>query len=365
MSKIILFASPTASLGGAERVMCNLALEYLESGCTVIFYVMSGGDRPGWAELTQYSNFKLVVRDFKSEKRSLICFAWSIYRISRLYSLDLVISSHTHVNGCLSLLRKLRVLKCRRLVARESTVIFERFSGWKKNIFYLIYKYAYGAQDLIVCQTEYMLKSLVASLGFHPASNVLVINNPVNLVSIDRRQGEPSLDKQLIDNGYAIACGRCIQLKQFDVLIKAYAASLYKSEIHLVLIGDGPELSKLKVLAEELRVSDRINFLGYVENPIPYFRYANVGVLSSSIEGFPNVILEMMASGVKKIVSTPCTEAIFSLPNIVVSKDASCASLADALREAIKVPEVYACEYRETIEERYSTRSFIETIERA
>ena len=64
---------------------------------------------------------------------------------------------------------------------------------------------------------------------------------------------------------YLIAIGRLLKTKGFDTLIRALGLVRKEGhDIHLVIIGEGPERDFLKNLAVELRLSDRIMFLGAI-----------------------------------------------------------------------------------------------------
>ena len=56
-------------------------------------------------------------------------------------------------------------------------------------------------------------------------------------------------------------------------------------------------------------LSNYITFLGYKENPYPYFKYCDVFVLPSRMEGFPNVVLEAMCFN-KPVAATTCVNVI-------------------------------------------------------
>ena len=95
-----------------------------------------------------------------------------------------------------------------------------------------------------------------------------------------------------------LAVGRLVYYKGFDVLVEA----MQDVAGHLVLIGDGPLLSSLRVRAERLGVNSRVTFAGGVANDAlgPYYHAASVFVLPSIArsEAFGIVQLEALACGV-------------------------------------------------------------------
>lgn len=330
-----LFVLPTATLGGAERVIFNFALFLLEVGHHVTVYVMSRGKKPGWEFFENSPNCEIIFNKSGSEKRSIFSSVIAISRLSKKHNYNYVFSSHVHVNAMLSLLLKASILRCTHLISRESTFIFERFFGVKRLIFFLLYRFFYGAQSLLICQTEGMKASLICNLGFRPAKKIAVIDNPVNITYIAERVRTSDAPKVSCDIVNFVACGRLVPIKGFDVLIMAYAKSLrVVHNTHLYIIGDGVERDRLELLVAELGLSDHITMLGRLDNPMPWFSVADVGVISSEREGFPNVLIEMMASGIKNIVATPCSDGIALIPNINVTQDNSIEALAESISNA-------------------------------
>lgn len=116
-------------------------------------------------------------------------------------------------------------------------------------------------------------------------------------------------------------------------------------------------------LSEKLNMSNKIIFTGNIKNPAAYFSIADIGIVSSTIEGFPNVILEMMISGTKNIVSTPCTPAIRELPNILISDHCSEKDILDLLVRSENNREDNSLLYKKYIKEFRSIKSFWNKVE--
>jgi glycosyltransferase involved in cell wall biosynthesis len=78
---------------------------------------------------------------------------------------------------------------------------------------------------------------------------------------------------------------------------------------HLTLVGSGAEEEHLKDLVEERKLSDRVTFVGHKTNPYPYMKEADLFILTSEHEGFPNVLLEANALGLP-VVAFACPGGI-------------------------------------------------------
>lgn len=332
------FASPTAVLGGAERTMFNLITYLLEDGHKVTMFIMSRGKQKGWDSIVEHPNFNMIVKEYKSEKTSLPVFFFNIFYLSYKYSYDYSFSSHTHVNGALSLMRKLKLFKTKYLINRESTFIFDRYQGAFRALLKFIYRFMYGSQDLVICQTERMKTSLIQNLGFMPAEKIEVISNPVNLSYIQRQLSQDCFDEKPFEQ-LIVGCGRLITLKKFNWLLEAFSeiAQVFPNA-GIMIIGDGPERENLKNLVKELRLEDKVIFTGKVSNPIKWFNKADIGIISSEIEGFPNVLIEMMASGTKQVITTPCTDGVNNIPYIAVTEECSCEAIQKSLKYYLDNP---------------------------
>ena len=102
-----------------------------------------------------------------------------------------------------------------------------------------------------------------------------------------------------------VAAGQLGPWKGFDYLIRAVHILSERRPVRLIVLGDGPQRAELETLVTELGVQDSVLLAGYVSNPLKYFAKADVFVLSSLVEGMPNVLIEAMMAGCTP-VSTNC-----------------------------------------------------------
>ena len=170
----------------------------------------------------------------------------------------------------------------------------------------ILYRWLYPKLDLLVCQSQDMKNDLIQHFGVR-AESLVVINNPVDVEWINERARS---EKKLFDSGKfnVLATGKLKYQKGFDLLLRAMA-SLSDDRYHLTILGAGPETGSLEDLRERLGLNSQVTFLGFVENPYKYMSQADIFVLSSRFEGFPNVILESMACGTP-VVSFNCQGGI-------------------------------------------------------
>jgi GalNAc-alpha-(1->4)-GalNAc-alpha-(1->3)-diNAcBac-PP-undecaprenol alpha-1,4-N-acetyl-D-galactosaminyltransferase len=98
------------------------------------------------------------------------------------------------------------------------------------------------------------------------------------------------------------AVGRLAPQKGFDLLLRAFGqiAASHPSW-SLRIVGDGGERAALTDQARTLGLADRVEFTGRVDNVFPLLAAADLFVLSSRFEGFPNALAEAMAAGLPVI----------------------------------------------------------------
>lgn len=340
--------------------MFNMAYHLATERHHVVIFCMSRGAQPGWSPLEDFTSVELITHDFPSEKTSLLHTMKALHKLSKRIEFDYTFSTHTHVNAMLSFLRKTGILRTRRLVSRESTVIFERFRGLKRALLKALYRFFYGAQDLLICQTNAMKESLLRNLGYAPVKKIVFLANPVNNIFLQNmtRAYEVDIPAQIT---LLVACGRLIPIKGFNLLIEAISR-LSRKNIKLIILGEGPELKNLQRLSKESNCHEVIEFRGRVENPYPFFARADIGIISSLKEGFPNVLIEMMAAGTKQIVTTPCTDGLDSIPGLHLASEATAEGLITQLELAMENKSDRSEIYKSYIAERRSAAAFWEKI---
>lgn len=103
--------------------------------------------------------------------------------------------------------------------------------------------------------------------------------------------------QQRVNSLKILLIGRLAEEKRFELVIKALSR-IPKNLWQLTVVGDGPKSDILRRLAVQNNIRDRIDFMGYQENVAPFYRKADLLIISSINEGCPLVALEAMAYGV-------------------------------------------------------------------
>lgn len=162
---------------------------------------------------------------------------------------------------------------------------------------------AYGLLDAVVAQTE---RSADWIRSHTLAGRVVVIENPL---TPDPSAKPPLIPPSaLVASGdrIVLAVGRLVHQKGFDLLLRACARlSWLHQEWRLVILGEGPDRPVLERFCLAHGLEERVLMPGRLGNVSEWYARADLFVLSSRYEGFPNVLAEAMAAGLP-VVSSNC-----------------------------------------------------------
>lgn len=158
------------------------------------------------------------------------------------------------------------------------------------------------------------------------------IPNSVNIEKISVKADKNTAITQLIHVAH------CVPIKQQDLLLRGFKQALYENpNVHLTIIGDGPELPKLKALARELNITEQVTFCGTLSNEEVKYKIqeSDIFILTSKKETFGVVLIEAMAAGLPSIsTKSGGPEGILTNDNLGILCDQSPTSIANAILEA-------------------------------
>jgi glycosyltransferase involved in cell wall biosynthesis len=156
----------------------------------------------------------------------------------------------------------------------------------------------------------------------------------------DRRQALRLEGKRVI-----VTVARLVPLKNLRLLIDAVAIVRQRLwDVHLLIVGDGPEANALKQHAATHDLADAVTYVGHVahaDTP-PFYRTGDLFALSSDFDNSPNVVLEAMASGLPVVATDVGGVREFVTDGaggtVVPPRDAP--ALAEALEKYLVTPDV-------------------------
>ncbi|MBI3930199.1 MAG: glycosyltransferase [Armatimonadetes bacterium] len=172
------------------------------------------------------------------------------------------------------------------VLRREHT----RFQPILQKLLGLVYR----RPDFMIAASGGLKDVLSREFGV-PTERIEVIHNPVDVERVRARSAEP-----LQEEGFLLGVGRLIEVKGFELLLRALARV---PGTDLVLLGEGAQRNYLETVAAELSISRRVRMPGYEENPWKYMKRAALVVVPSLSEGFSNVLAEALAAGACVVAS--------------------------------------------------------------
>lgn len=286
----LLMLTPTLAGGGAERVFLTISRLLDRARFDVTMATLQRLDHEYGDDIAADIN----IVDLKVQRAR-----YAIAAVARLIartSPDVVFSTSAETNLILSLLAPVWRGKSA-FVVRESNLVSVHHrhvrGGWARN---LLVRSAYRAFNAVICQTTAMRDDLAKVYGLKP-KRLVVIHNPVDIARVRALAGRLEFPPvRLNGEKLLVAAGRLDAQKDFGLLIAAMA-KYAGPPIRLALLGTGRLETDLQNQAEALGVSSRIDWLGHISNPYPYFQQADLLVIPSRYEGLPNVALEALAVG--------------------------------------------------------------------
>lgn len=157
--------------------------------------------------------------------------------------------------------------------------------------------------DAIVCVSQEQEREAKGIFGF-AREKISCIYNPIDKDELAQAAREYTIPK----GDFLLSVARIDERqKDFTTLLKAYSKALQKSHDlpPLRILGQGPDEARMKSLARGLGICDRVDFLGFKLNPMPWIAGCTTFVLSSKYEGLSVVLTEALTLG-RMIVATDC-----------------------------------------------------------
>lgn len=296
----IIFLIETLSGGGAARVTANLANSLAKKSCDVKVvtftrqpentYPLTNGVKEECLLISETQGWGLV-RVFRKINR-----LYKIRRVVVRFRPDVVIGMVSFTAS--QMLLATFGLSVTKLVAERVHPIAHRLPFFWRAL----RKYLYFLADGIVVQTDECGDAIKRICG---NVKTFTVANPIRL-PIPSGEGRLPKDVSGLEENVILAVGRLVPQKGFDLLIDAFS-KLTKAfpNWSLVIIGEGPERESLHAQIKRKEISLKAKLIGNTAAMNEWYERADLFVLSSRYEGFPNVLLEAMAKG-RPVISFDC-----------------------------------------------------------
>lgn len=315
--------------GGAQRVAALLASEWAKSGARVSIITYEAPQTALFFDVSDKVEMKQL--DLQGESGGLVCALRANFQRVRAVRAALKALKPDVVLSFLADMTVTSVLATKGLnipvIACERTDPNVYPSG-------IIWRYlrdlAYARCASIVCQTER------AAMFFKKNGNAIVIPNPV--VNPDTLA---ETDISVPERAFIASMGRLSREKGHDVLIDAFSRLATDfPDLDLLIIGEGAERQNLESQIERLSLKGRIHLPGTSKHPFSTLKKAQLFVLPSRFEGFPNALCEAMALGLPCVATSAAQGVIRDKENGVLVLSEDSAAQAEAMRTLLSDPEL-------------------------
>ena len=284
--------------GGAERQTLMLARGLCAAGLTVelVLHQLRGELRD---ELPP--GIKVVNLNRKRTRHDIL----PLSRYLRQRRPDILLSNIDHKNIAAVLSRVLSGTGTKMVITQHNS-LFGAFTkdGRRYRIIAPGYRLLAPFLDAAVVVSDGLGRELTQLAGI-PASKVVRIYNGAIGEDFELRADAPVVHPWFTDRRTPVfvTAGRLVAQKDHETLLRALALYRQSGNGRLIILGSGPMREQLSALAGELGIADAVDFVGFSDNPLPWFRKSDLFVLSSLTEGFGLALVEAMGCGTP-VVST-------------------------------------------------------------
>ena len=278
----VLHVITTIDMGGAEKQLLVLVREQVDSGMEVTVLPLKGSNEL----LEKFSEAGVTVLS------DLYLQPWftQLFRLRKLTRLnDFVI--HAHLPRA-ELITSLVKRKKRVVISRHNTETF--IPNGPKLLSIILSRWVYSRSDAVVCISMAVRNFMV--------SNREIPDTPkVHVVHYGYDQKFPMLDRNVDPQNPLVigTIGRLVPQKDHETTIRAVSHLIRSgNKVELRILGDGPLMSNLTQLVEELGLEDKVKFFPRTSDIYSFLNSLNIFVLASKYEGFGLVLLEAMCAGI-------------------------------------------------------------------
>lgn len=190
----------------------------------------------------------------------------------------------------------------RAAIAESSRVAGQFF--WQRWRSYRLMRRIYPRADGIIAVSADLARD-VADITGVALADIHVAHNPVVTPELFDLAARPVAHPWLADGGAPVimGVGRLARVKNFGVLIEAFARLRARRPCRLLILGEGRERAALERLAGRLGVAADVALPGFVDNPYAWLARARLFASSSRSEGSPNALTEALALGIPVVAS--------------------------------------------------------------
>lgn len=301
IGKTVSIILPDLSGGGAERLYVYLANEWAQQGYLVSFVLMQ---KKG--DLIPLVSPEINIINLKVYRiRNVIL---PLSKQIKILCPDIIITAMWPLTSITVVAWLLAGKKPRLYLTEHVQLSISCVEEIKVPLYIakLFIRLTYPLATGVITVSEGVKDDLL-KLSKLPKDKIQVIYNPA-ATGVESYRESKDVREKLWGAGFEyhiLTAGTLKTQKDHENLLQAFKLLPSKLNVKLTILGDGHLREYLTKLIIEYDLKDRVSMPGFVIDPYPWFRSADLFVLSSRWEGFGNVIVEALECGVP-VVSTDC-----------------------------------------------------------
>lgn len=302
--KNILFYIGTLKGGGAERVLIEL-LKNLSRDKYKLFIALN---RPGGEFFNQIpEDVQLLDRSSLYLKKKISFERYfGIASLIKENNIDLAMGFLPGANRSLLRSRFFTAKSVKIFLNEQNNPSFisrKKYSYPRKKLEQIELSLFYPKADGMVVACKGLKKQFLNNLNLDSVK-IHVIYNMINLEEIQLLSSEPAkgftFDHSLKT---IVAVGRLTEQKSYSDMLSVFKKVNDKVPSRLIILGEGPDRSKLEAEIQSLALDGSVFMPGFVDNPFSFMSKSDLYISTSRWEGFHLTIAEAMACGTVPVVT--------------------------------------------------------------
>jgi len=280
--------------------MIDLAREFAHLGQNVEFVLMQAT-----GDFLPEAQRHFAVQDLATSRTRRVAGRFARYLRDR--KPDAVIANMWPLTSAAVIGKTLSRQSCRLLLVEHNTLTQQYASWGRLHALFMSTSmsatYRFANRIAAVSEGSALDTARLARL---PSDRVTVLHNPIPQRPMPSPEASAMADTLWAcpPGQRVLTVGSLKDQKNHHLLLRALAA-WSRPDVRLMLLGKGENEARLRALASDLGIADRVIFAGFHADPSPFYATADLFVLSSDYEGFGNVIVEALSFGVP-VASTDC-----------------------------------------------------------
>lgn len=346
----ILYVITGLGLGGAEKVVCDLADQMVLKGHEVKIAYLTG-DR---LVIPKSSDIEIIYLALNGIK-SFIPASIQYRNLLRSFRPDVVHAHMVHANIFVRLNRinqKIPKLICTAHNSNEGG-----------NIRMLAYRYTNLLSDINTNVSKEASQAFI-NKGAFTKENLITVYNGIDLNKF--KFSNSKNDIVSIDDGFTnfLSVGRLNEQKDYPNLLNAISQLDVNLKVRFNIVGDGELRLAIENLIDSMGIKNKVNLLGRRKDIATLMHQSDFFILPSKYEGFGLVVAEAMACGTF-VIATDCggvREVLGDTGILVPPQDSQ--ALAQAMQQALSLTDEQISSNniraRKRIEELFSLEKSVE-----